>query len=89
MVHFSTDGIDDMGEPRPFTGTGFVVSDERYIITASHVIPLVCSKGDPEREETIQHSHCLPVGKTKLRIGTIKSENFLGATVYQDFTIQP
>jgi len=87
VVYLSTEAIDDMNKSTPFTGSGFIISKNGYIITANHVIPLVCGKG----KNTKQTLPCYKkIGRTKVRIGSIKAKDYLEATVlsgYQDPTI--
>jgi tetratricopeptide (TPR) repeat protein len=83
VVHLSTWATDFMGQQSLHQGSGFVISQNGYVITASHVIPLVCGKNDKKIGVT---APCYKErGKTKIRMGTIKlnEKDALDATVKQ------
>lgn len=59
VVYISTYAFDhlDIRTPNPFTGTGFIISEDGYVITADHVLP------DSKRYKAVE--------PTKVRIGSI------------------
>jgi tetratricopeptide (TPR) repeat protein len=77
IVYLSTEATDHSGTrtPKPFEGSGFIISENGHVITANHVIPIEAPDG------------YMKVEKTKVRIGSIEGEEFQATVIDQDPTI--
>lgn len=81
VVYLSTEAVDDSDTKAVITGSGFIISKQGHVITAGHVIPLICvnkgNKGNPP----------LPCykkrGKIHVRLGSNKGP-ILQAELIQD-----
>lgn len=81
VVYVSTEATDNMNHTTLITGSGFIISNKGHIITANHVIPVICDKKKENNHPTLP---CYKKrGTIQVRIGSNRAKA-LPAEVIKD-----